>query len=204
MTVHPAISARGELHADQAHRRVPRDDRPGDADGFLHDQPDPAAGRLGRLLPGKRASQAGVIVERRRGTGRRPAGDDLQHARLARPYLADIVRTRPDLGRDRPQILRPLRVGQPWPGTDVKRLPGRADRSGDIGGLRLSDPEVQLLARRVDHVDHGTRGGRHPLPADEEPVRMPDRCLEANLVRQAHQILPDRSRALRATLVVTM
>ena len=193
MTAHPAISAGASFMPISPIGAFHGMIAPVTPTGSCTTSPNPP--RAGLAAPPRRTClPARVIVERRRGTGRRPAGDGVQHPRLARPDLADIVRTQPDLGCDRPQVLRAPRVGQPRPGTAVKRLPGRADRSGDIGGLRLSDAEVQLLARRFDHVDHGAGGGHHPFPADEEPVRMPDRCLNANLVRQAHRILRSQPR----------
>ncbi len=69
----------------------------------------------------------------------------------------------------------PLGVGHVGPRTLVEGPAGGAHCAVDVGCQRLGHPEVDLLGARVDHLD-GRRGRRrHPFPADEETVRVPER-----------------------------
>ena len=104
----------GDLVGDQAEGRVPRDDRPDDADRLADEQAERAAGgRRGRLLERERVGQPGVVVE---GARRRPSPGVLGDARASTPDWRGQMSPR---SSDRalspapegPEVARPARRG---------------------------------------------------------------------------------------------
>jgi hypothetical protein len=195
----PSQQGGRDLVADQRHRRVPRDDRADHADRLADEQAELPGLRLGRLLERERGGQVGERVEGHLRAGPAEAGDGVQHAGFARPDLAEVVGPPAQLGADGAQDPGPFGMSQPRPGATVERLPRGLDRPGYVGRLRLRHAEEELLGPGVDHFDRGVGQGLHPLPADEEAIRMPDGGL--NVVRQAH-LIPPMSSCLTVTTKV--
>ena len=153
---------------------------PDHADGLADEEAELAThAGLRLLLEGEGLGQPRVVVERRRPRRRRIPWRRRGGRRTRGARSGPGPRSAPlQLGGDGPQVLGPLLVGQARPRALVEGLARRGDRPGHVGLLGLGDAEEELLARGVDDVDHGVRRGLHPLPADEEPIRVPQGCTD--------------------------
>jgi hypothetical protein len=95
----------GHLVGDQAHRGVPRDDRPDDTDGLAHQQAERApVGRPRLLLKRIGVRQRGVVLKRPGSALGGVLGDAVQDAGLPRPDVAHLVTAATQRGGDRPQV----------------------------------------------------------------------------------------------------
>src|SRR5262249_34315273 len=62
----------------------------------------------------------------------------------------------------------------PRPGTIVKRLAGGGDSAMNVVLLCAGDAGIKLSRGRGNHLNWGVPRGRHPFPANEEPIGPPN------------------------------